>query len=393
MIDGRTEDTNNYFLILMETGKELDFFICHHHKEYSIAIEIKKVFDKLGIKSYVAHKSIPVGNDWHLEIKKKINQSKSILILATRNLNEGSQYCHYEIGYAEKAGLIKHIIFLDELVFLPYIGSNRIQGYLIKKNNVETGLVSFFEESTEIPTCEKELILGIKREVEKYIKKITYNNDLIEMVRREKDTHYFREEANKLNDYQKLSVLTQILKELKLQLIFRDYNENFSQFLLVILESGENPEFRVTFITRVFDFMTNYSSYGLKELFFELCKYSFTLEECNLIKQKYLDYLIEKFIEANTWAKANTVSKLIEQFRGDYTKDQLEKLFCGMALNNQIWDGTQAEPAVVKCLKAQEEIIPGTIKDLIVLKENSYEKNDKTVKIFEKIILNHKKLD
>lgn len=360
--------------------KKFDFFICHAFENYDIAKGIKLALEELDKTAHIAHTKIPIGNDWHKEIQDRILESENILILATSTLNSRSQYCHYEIGFAEQVGLTKHIFFLDSEDFPAYISPQRVQGYPFRESNCQDKLDEFFKK-TSSGNKQPASLAELSRAIKNYVNRLSIEEDLIEKIKTVGGYDQISE-FSELTELDKLTAITNLLGEIRAQRNFEDYSSKIPSFLHRMLSYEKSPEFREKAIKRLFGFLTHTNSYGAKKLFFELCNYRFNREELDLLKRDYLDYIITAFSNATNFNEANTASNIIGAFKGTYLKDQLKELYASLLKNRQIHDGHNARLEIIEVLKAQRDIVPEIMGELSVLEENDFKFNKATREIF-----------
>lgn len=96
----------------MSQEKKYDVFISYSRKDSTIADEICKAFDRIGITYFIDRKGIGGGNEFPLELATSILNSQVFLLLGSKNSYE-SKYTNAEIHFAFKKKQQKSI--------LPYI--------------------------------------------------------------------------------------------------------------------------------------------------------------------------------------------------------------------------------------------------------------------------------
>ena len=96
----------------MNSQKKYDVFISYSRKDSTIADEICKAFDRVGITYFIDRKGIGGGNEFPLELATSILNSQIFLLLGSKNSYE-SKYTNAEIHFAFKKKEQKSI--------LPYI--------------------------------------------------------------------------------------------------------------------------------------------------------------------------------------------------------------------------------------------------------------------------------
>ncbi len=96
----------------MSQEKKYDVFISYSRKDSTIADEICKAFDRVGITYFIDRKGIGGGNEFPLELATSILNSQVFLLLGSKNSYE-SKYTNAEIHFAFKKKQKKSI--------LPYI--------------------------------------------------------------------------------------------------------------------------------------------------------------------------------------------------------------------------------------------------------------------------------
>ncbi len=77
----------------------LKIFVSSHHKDYSLANEIKSFLEVFGLEVFVAHKDIEASKDWIEVIHQKIKDCDIFMPLLTKNFYK-SQWTDQESGIA-----------------------------------------------------------------------------------------------------------------------------------------------------------------------------------------------------------------------------------------------------------------------------------------------------
>lgn len=359
----------------MKDGK-IDFFICHAQEEYPIAQRFDHVFGSLGAVSFVAHKSLPKGEDWHLHIIEKLNNSKNILIIATENLNNRSQYCHFEIGYAEAKGLKKHIFFLDNILFSPYIDL-RHQGYKINKKNIADTLRLFFSE-IGYTRIDDVYLKYIDESIYEYYTTLTRAENVLEALRDSKELDS-TPIINKLDDNEKKKVITGILHDVELDKTGTRIQTNTIAFLITLFNNEKSSEIRYFFIRQAFGLLKDGDSPSLVNLVEEMCKIQgnskkspvqYTSNEIDFIKNNYLDAFIDFFAKkTRDFECGRTFAQFLAMFKHRFEKNQLEKIYVAMLFDNQIngqdFKYTKTTLNTLKeIFQAQSKEIPKIIEDM-----------------------------
>ena len=94
----------------MSQEKKYDVFISYSRKDSAIADEICKAFDRVGITYFIDRKGIGGTANYVTRIAEEIDNSKTMLLLASANSYQ-SKYVSIELHYA----------FEQEIVVLPYV--------------------------------------------------------------------------------------------------------------------------------------------------------------------------------------------------------------------------------------------------------------------------------
>jgi hypothetical protein len=84
-------------MVESDTGEEIDVFISYSTLDSAIATDLSDIFDKQGLSSFMARKSLSGGDEWQESIRQALIRSKVILILLTPH-SITSQWVLIEVG-------------------------------------------------------------------------------------------------------------------------------------------------------------------------------------------------------------------------------------------------------------------------------------------------------
>lgn len=104
IIEGfRTPNHKNFLKIFIEKSLEIVsfpyIFISHATKDYELAVEFSKLFEKKNIKSFVANIDILPGTDWYEQLRGEIYKSDELLLILSPE-SMRSDWVMIEVGAA-----------------------------------------------------------------------------------------------------------------------------------------------------------------------------------------------------------------------------------------------------------------------------------------------------
>jgi len=113
--------------------KKQTAFLCHSHKDQSLAKGLQSYFSDNGLDLYIDwdDDEMPSTPDKETadKIKKKINETKWFIFLATQN-STASRWCPWEIGYADSVKTEDRLIIIPtEDDYQNYYGNEYLQLY------------------------------------------------------------------------------------------------------------------------------------------------------------------------------------------------------------------------------------------------------------------------
>jgi len=152
-------------------------FLSHHKQERKLANLIKELFEDFNITSFVAHDDIKAGEVWERSIISSVKNSKIILVIGTKNI-ENSPWVNFEVGLGYEDML--PIIFDKLSDKVSYIKNK--QGILVGYENLDNTIINLIKMVME----SLGLKLGVK---EGTIKTFTSYKNLKEFI----DKNYNKE--------------------------------------------------------------------------------------------------------------------------------------------------------------------------------------------------------